>query len=250
MAKFEHDEQKRILARVQKCLNLGNDAGATEGERDNAMRMAHAILAKYNLSLAEVGAHGDAQERKEADGAEPRIDHSATFGAWPWALQVCMSVADLFFCTYLVSKGKSVHFGHHYFIGRQSNATTAALVAEFVVKSIYSEACKRMRKEGKGWPFIRAFCYGAMLSVRARVQQLKEDPVQVANGTTSSAPGTALVLANHYASEAEANRKYIVERWGGTVAGKRSRVKGFTEQGALQQGQAYGQSVSLNAQIK
>ena len=47
------DERNKILARVRKLLNLANNAAATEGERDNAMRMAHATLAKYNLSLAE-----------------------------------------------------------------------------------------------------------------------------------------------------------------------------------------------------
>jgi hypothetical protein len=43
-----------VLERVRKLLALGTNAGATEGERDNAMRMAHALLAKYNLDMAQV----------------------------------------------------------------------------------------------------------------------------------------------------------------------------------------------------
>lgn len=248
MAKYEADDTKRLMSRVQKLLNLANDAGASEGERDNAMRMAHAILAKHNLDLAACIATGR-EGQESADAAEPRVDHVATFGAWPWALQVCASIADLFFCSYLTSRGKSEHFGMHYFIGRTSNATTAALVAEFVVKSIRREALSRSRALGQGNAWLRAFCWGAQGVVRERVRQLKKDAAQQSTAP-SGAPGTALVLASVYDTEADANRQYVAKRWGGGVVAKRDRSRPVNDYGALQQGRAYGATVSLRPQIK
>ena len=65
---------EKIMARVKKMLTLAYDKGATEGERDNALRMAHKYLAKYNLDIAEVEASGD----KKAKG-EPRVEETSIF---------------------------------------------------------------------------------------------------------------------------------------------------------------------------
>lgn len=43
-----------ILEKVKKLLALAGNAGATEGERDNALRMAHGLLAKHNLDMADL----------------------------------------------------------------------------------------------------------------------------------------------------------------------------------------------------
>ena len=60
------EDKARALARVRKMLALANDAAATEGERENALRMAHATLAKYNLELAEAVERGDARVMLDA----------------------------------------------------------------------------------------------------------------------------------------------------------------------------------------
>jgi hypothetical protein len=46
-----------ILEKVKKLLALANDKGATEGERDNALRMAHGMLAKHNLDMSDLHRH-------------------------------------------------------------------------------------------------------------------------------------------------------------------------------------------------
>jgi len=54
-------------------LRLANDAGASEGERHNAMRMAHATLAKHNLDLASVeSAPGNEKLRAAAHSRRAR----------------------------------------------------------------------------------------------------------------------------------------------------------------------------------
>jgi hypothetical protein len=251
MAKYEMDDTKRLMSRVQKLLNLANDAGAAEGERDNAMRMAHAILAKHNLSMAEVEAN-DAEGQAALNAAEPRIDHVATFGAWPWATRTAQSVAELFFCSYLTSRGLRTAAGYHYFIGRQSNAITASLVAEYVVKSIRLEARRRRRTAMETAAFENAFCWGAMLAVHARVQALKKDAAQIAqpmnDGGRNVLPGTALVLASVYDTELQANRQFIATRWTKLRKGRAERMG--NDGNGLTQGREFGRSVSLNVQLK
>jgi len=44
----------KIIEKIQKLLALGSCTGATDGERDNALRMAHGLLLKHNLSMVKV----------------------------------------------------------------------------------------------------------------------------------------------------------------------------------------------------
>ena len=248
MARYETDEQKRLMARVQKMLNLANDAGATEGERDNAMRMAHALLAKHNLDLAQCMQQGGSGA-EAANAAEPRIEHTAVFGGWPWALQVNRQVAELFFCTYLVGRGRSANSVRHYFIGRTSNALTASYVAEFVVRSVYKEACREMRIRGEGMAYVRSFCWGAYEAVRKRVGALRAAATQ--ESASSATPGTALVLASHYDTEREANARFVAERYGANLVPRKGGRSGGTMQSeAYASGHSYGGTVSLSAQVK
>lgn len=44
----------KIINRVKKMMALANDPAASDGERENALRMSYAILAKYNLDMTDV----------------------------------------------------------------------------------------------------------------------------------------------------------------------------------------------------
>jgi Protein of unknown function (DUF2786) len=157
-------EQERILARVRKMLALANDAGATEHERDNAMRMAHSTLAKYNLDIALVEDAGGKVE------GEDRGVLRAVFYGRPWARQVANSVAELFFCSYICSTHKKAKMTQHCFVGRHSNAITAREMAAYLVGSIIKEA-RQFRTLGNA--ACRSFCIGAAVSIGQRVEALK-----------------------------------------------------------------------------
>lgn len=250
MAFYETDETKRIMSRVQKLLRLANDAGAAEGERDNAMRAVHAILAKYNLDLASIESVDSASGADTGSAVEPRIDHAAEFIGYPWARNICQSIGNLFFCRYLYStlRGGAGGKCRHYFIGRTSNAITAALVAEFVVKAVFREGAKLQRMQHENTAFHRSFAWGAANKIRARVNELKIDRKQVEQPTTATTTGTALVLASLYDTESKANDQYVLERWKKLGHGGRGG-KGADHGVAYQQGQAYGATVSLNPQL-
>lgn len=241
MPAYDPNDSTRLISRIRKMLALANDAGATEGERDTALRMAHALLAKHNLDLATITAT-DATPTSAA--IEPRTDTAVQFGGWPWARYVASSIAELFFCTYVCSAGRTRRTWNHYFIGRASNATTASLVAEFVVTSIYREAARRKRAEDEGNAFLRSFAWGAAFAIRQRVDALKRQPEPIPDAT----PGTALVLANLYDTEARANAQYVAKRWPVLKTARQGKSLGHRD--ALEQGRSYGASVSLNAQVR
>lgn len=234
-------DSKKILSRVQKMLNLANNAGATEGERDNAMRMAHSTLAKYNLNLADVD-EAKAEQKAQASG-EPREEHTTQFYGRPWARNVCQNIGKLFFCYYLYTSHKKATNVKHYFIGRHSNAITAALIAEFVVKSIMKEGNRQKREEMEGNPWLRTFCWGAAHRVKERVQKLMDSEDE----SSSSETGTALVLASYYQTETKANQVLVQTLY--PKLGKGRGGKGHQGGDAYSRGRTYGGSVSLNSQL-
>lgn len=234
---MEEAEKVKILRRVRKMLTLANDAGATEGERDNALRMAHATLAKYNLDLAQAEAAGQKVE-------EPRGMHCETFYGRPWARQVCQATAHLFFCEYIYTpafKGKDTR---HYFIGRESNSITAGEMARYLVESIQRESRRAARYEGAGNTYLRSFALGAASRIRERVVEI----IAASHSQATSGPGTAIVLASLYDLERERNDKEVAVRFPKLGNGRGGKGTGSLE--AHARGRIYGGSVSLQKQIR
>jgi hypothetical protein len=231
---------EKIKERVKKMLNLGRNSGATEGERDNAMRMAMAYLAKYNLDMAEVESH-QTQAEKDKSG-EPRTTHAHTFFGRPWARCAAIAIADMCFCAYLYRSAKLSKNTQHMFIGRTSNAVTAAYLAEYVVTSINNEGRKRQRQLGEPNPWFISFAWGAARAVQERVAELKR------SGDKPKSSGTDLVLANVYENERRANLEYQA------VAFPRVREglggKGITNAMAAMHGAAYGSTIKLDRQMR
>lgn len=85
--------EEKIINRIKKLMALAADPAASDGERDNALRMAHATMLKYNIDSAQV--QGQAQGPQEG-----RKINTAEFYGRPWAISLASSIADLFFCNY------------------------------------------------------------------------------------------------------------------------------------------------------
>lgn len=237
---LDEQTQNRVLARVRKMMALANDAAASEGERDNALRMAHATLAKYNLSMAAAEAAGQTPEEK-------RLGVPMESRSWDaWERRVAKSVAELFFCRYFYTLGNwdGIRI-KHMFIGKESNIYTAQEMAKYVIKSINTEAMRRAKAE-TGNPkgtFWRDFCKGAAQRIGERCHEL----LAAAEKSTERAPGTALVLASVYQSEKIANDHHLTVvmrvRLGRGAATRSPSTGGY---GA---GREFGGRVSLNRQV-
>lgn len=221
-----------IIGKIKKLLALANDAGATEGERDNALRMAHGLITKHNLDMQEVLSHGATLEE--------RLDYANTALGMLWCRSISQSVAKLFFCKYYYCQHKQSDKVNHHFVGKASNATTAAMMAEYVNASIVKECRKRFK--GDLTPEARAFGVGASDRIRERVAEMAK--AENIEGVSSS---TAIVVRDIYKTELEANEAFLKSAGVELVTSKRrSRSVNLD---AYASGKDFGNSIGLNNQV-
>lgn len=228
---------EKLINRVKKMMALANDPAASDGERENALRMSYAILAKYNLSLSDVEGNptGPQEARKQAKGE---------FYGRPWAVSVSSSVAKLFFCKYYYTTlGKNQ--ARHTFTGLESNVLSAEEVARSLVESIRMESNRRMRREGQNATWRRSFATGATFKIQERVRELMSGTAALEGVST----GSALVLVNLRASERKANELFLVEQ-GVKLTVRKSRASSNLQSDAYSQGRTFGSSLNLSATKK
>lgn len=220
-------EQDKIIDRVRKMMALANNDGATEGERENALRMSYALLAKHNLTI------DDLQEVEERCAEFLDSVHAA------WARQIANAIAKLFFCNYYISypNGKI----RHNFVGKASNAMTASLISDYVMRSVRREASRMSTASGHGTAWKTSFCKGAMYKIIERCKAMR------AEQETAPVTGTGLMVIDVYKSETLANDEFIKKSLGRALATANSRMHGAGI--GYHEGQAYGAKVSLNAQV-
>lgn len=234
--KYDENTQ-RALERVRKMLALANDAAATEGERDNALRMAHATLAKYNLSLAEASSTPNDRGQGVLSLRSP-----------PWARTVANAVATLFFCEYFFIKIRGDQRVKHFFIGRLANTTTAMELTAFVIKSIQNESGKRRRVLGADGKWQTAFIKGAAHKVYFRCQELRQQAEDASR--MEAVPGRSLVLASVYATELSANQDWLAKAgWKIKYGNPRQESISSSSYGGYVAGTEYGAGISLNRQV-
>jgi len=223
---------EKIINRIKKMLALANDLAATEGEREAALRAAYSTMTKYNIGMATVAQHG---------APEARIDFDNQSFSWMWAKQVNGIIGKLFFCKVLIGRKINGTQVEYHFIGKESNAMTAAVMADWIVKSILKEG-RKLYKENTS-PGMRAFAMGAMARLGTRVDELiKQEQAQ-------ATPGTALVLVDLYRTEETANDEFVNERYG-ELRKSRSVAKGKLDRTAFEAGLNYGDSINLNKQVE
>lgn len=222
-----NNEQQKIIDRVRKMMALANNDGASEGERENALRMSYALLAKYNLTV------DDLQEVEERVHEFLDSVHAA------WSRQIANAIAKLFFCNYYVShpNGKI----RHNFVGKASNAVTASLISDYVMRSVRREAGRQAAAGGYSNAWKLGFCKGAMNNIIRRCKEMR------AEQETTPVAGTSLAVIDLYKSEQAVNEAFIRKMLGrdlGTSKGvmKKATV-GFVE------GVTYANKINLNAQV-
>lgn len=228
--------EEKIIGRVKKMLALANDSGASEGERDNALRMAYNLIAKYNLSMSSIESHGE----------ESRVDESGSFRGQPWVVSVVNSVAQLFFCKYYFVKKKGMNYDHH-FVGKDSNAVTARYMAEFVVTSIIAQGRKESRKVGEASAWRRSFFMGAADRIQSRIREMK-DEASASNKADVASGGTSLVLSSVYDSEKEANEAWL-ESQGVRLRSRKITTKAAAHRDGYASGDSFGKTIQLNRQV-
>lgn len=225
---------ENIIQKVKKMLDLAENDAATEGERENALRMAWAYIRKHNLDMDEVKSH--TQE-------ETREDLSDEFYGRPWAKQLCKAVASMFFCKYYTSWTRNKNYTRHHFVGKTSNAVTAQLLSMYLISSIRKEAGKQMRAKGEGASYRNSFSLGASTDLRNRIYQLLKDKPAEDSGT-----GTSLVLVDVQKAELEANEAFLKTQ-GVSLVTSKATLRGASDWGAYTNGVGFAKGLSLNTQV-
>lgn len=228
-------EQTRVLARIRKMLALARDAAATEGERDNALRMAHATMVKHNLDMLEVGA--------QAVQNDPRGEHQEVYLGKLWARHINQAIAELFFCTYffrlIPGSNGPAEKNRHCFVGKRSNAMMAIEVSRYIVECTNREATRAQREVGGGFNYHRSFCLGVAIKIHERCQTLRAEGILTTD--VPQGPGTAMILASLYQRERQANEE-LTEAMG-LRTGRAGKNSGNSE--AMTKGKNYGATVNL-----
>ncbi len=240
------EDMDKVIGRVKKMLALAHDTAASEGERDNALRMAHATLAKHNLSLAEAVAHGGKDE--------DRLKLAFFADGGPWARRCVDAVGGLFFCYYVYISRRAPGQGGkitHFYVGKEANVITAIELSQFVIGSIWKESACFARVNGLGGRERWSFAKGASEQISHRCRQLREAAkAQTAEGVgANQAPGTALVLASLYTQEREANKAQYLALTGRPPKEARAAQERDPALGALLAGRDYGKTISLQRQV-
>lgn len=229
-------EEERVIAKVRKLIALAECAAASEGERETALRQAHAMLAKANLDMSSV----------TAGGQDDRTDGSIQTNKRPWIRHLAHAVGELLFCRYFFSTAGSAD--QHHFIGRKDNVTTAREMVTYLVQSIRAEARKQFPSDSA---YRTSFAKGATSRIFQRCLALRAEAEKASSAApTQTTTGTSLVLASVYQQEAEANAKYLEDKLKiELVASKNKERDSTVRTGAYSAGRAYGDRVSLNKQI-
>lgn len=224
--------EEKILDRVRKLLALANDERGNETERETALRQAHAMLSKHGLDLAAVEAH----EREKLD---PRGRFQTEGWSMGWTRQVRQSIARLFMCVYVVGGKVNGTKERAYFIGRESNATTAMYMSTYVIENILKEG-RRLYKHNLS-PETRSFAQGCASRLRQRVHEMIAAKAKEADAT----PGNAIALVALAQLEEDANREFM-SSWATKTMRSRSVA---VDSGAYAAGRAHGDRIGLNLQM-
>jgi hypothetical protein len=222
---------KIVHEKIQKILELAR-RGGTEAEADTAMRKALELLAKHNLSMADISAQ---DEREQLN--EKWIDAKRAY----WHRYIWSGIAKLYFCTYfrqswLDQMGKRKM--RHVIVGRESNVSTVKEIAQYLI-ALGDELAKGT---GGDTIFRNSFKagYASRISQRAR-QQVREAKERLIDSDT----GSNLPVANLYALTTQENEHFLKRR--GIVLEYSRYAPSYGDGDGYRAGQAAGQSVSLSS---
>jgi hypothetical protein len=246
----ENDCEK-MLDRVRKLMALAGN-NPNEAEAQAAANKAAALLAEYNLTLADV-------EAKEGD--EFVIEQDLMTSSYPWRRQIANAVAHLYFCRYFyqpVKKGKS-KYDIHCFAGAPHNVQVAKMMFDYLhraVDRLANEGSRRLPKKQQS-PYrvsFRATCTNRIAQrIYERIQEAKAGHMK-SETTGSNLPALASLYDTLGAQvERQLNDKIRLKK--PTDKDNKRAQKQFEKNarrdilGAIE-GEEAGNNVSLNQQVE
>ena len=211
----------RIIAKIQKLLELGARSKGNEEEAALAMAKAQELLAQYNLDMAVV------REAQVAGGVQPdkpkreerKINKSAQYD---WQKELWKTLADCNFCWHFVQtfdekvgktrdgRQKYTRVKRHVVLGAVENVTMVNMMGEYLCDTIerllpWTDNKVRLSREAISW---RAGC-ATRLRKRLLDQLWERRKNMHANKPDGTSSETGLMLCNVETAEYIANYDFM-----------------------------------------
>ena len=217
-----------IIQKIRKLLALAQN-NKNANERDVAMQFAMDMLAKHNLSIAEIAQAGSAGPGDVKVGefeSDIRLER--------WTKDICSAVCQLYYCDYYSTEAFTLNYAVRtvpVFIGTKENIAVAVELANYLIKSVRKESNAaygdaRLR---------RSFRQGAARRIYERAIE-----IIAAEKRQGASTGTSLVVVRNKLESA--NQNYLSTLKLTYTSPRVSYIDG----NAYSQGQEFGDSVGLN----
>jgi hypothetical protein len=242
---MQQNDQERVIEKIKKLLAVVNSTATGNGvehEQETAMRQAHALLAKHNLTMGDV--LDEKEDRDLAVIAEEFPD--------PYRRVIAIAAANLFFCKFYWEQVPGKQKYKFCFVGLESNAETAKHMCIYLIQSVSRESDRQRKEQGTSAGWGTTFRNAAATRIAARCAAIRADAEADQTLNQSAIPGAsnsrALTLVSHYENESKANDDFIEKILGINLKTKKLGGK-LLDGGAAAKGDAYGRKVSLNKQV-
>lgn len=230
------DSRGNIIDKIQALLAKVPERGATEAEAASALEMAHKLLLKHNLTMAEVEEvelPGESQVVEEHDRAMA-ADGTPRRGAGGWQAVLAASVGHHFFVRVLSGRGTLI------FVGRRDNVATVQELNRWLVKQVARLALDACHEDGREARYEKTWLRSCRLGIVSRINERLAE--LVAQQAAQDVQIRALVVRYD-----EENEQYIRDRFG--RVGKGTAGSGL-HHGGYAAGQEVGDRVSLSPESR
>lgn len=221
-----------VIDKIRKLLARGDEARNDNApEREIAMRHAHALLAKHGLTLTDVGDEDSRGQLGRLGRQECGLSTKFVWEAGVWS-----QIAKLNGCK-IVRKGGNAR--GVWVIGRELRGEVVKSMARYCVDSIIAEA----RRQGFT---LAGFGYGAWGGIAQQVDRILADMEAGRLDGEAVSTCTALVLVSQHKNALVEAQRVTAEFFPNLRKGRGGSTRDHSGYSA---GKAYGERISLNAQV-
>lgn len=174
-------ETDKITKKIKSLLSLAGN-NPNENERNEAFQKAQSLLARHNLTMAQINFHDFEGEPINTLQLDVKVE--------PWRTLVLDAVSKIYYIDYYFSSGvrPSGFNKRRWFVlvGTDTNIMTAKEIFSWLALAIKKEATRQYPESSYGIQstrkaLIRSFCYGAAKSLIATANAIKKEELEALN---------------------------------------------------------------------
>lgn len=166
--------KEKILDKVRKLLALSEDQGASEGEIENALRMAQQLMMKHNIDSGEINI-------SPLDIGEDLIDSHFKHGEakfWLWNLLTIIGKGHN--CTVFKKGYKDNYFYRIVGFNEDRIIVKSLFEATYpLIRNLYNQRWKESSKNTSKGIFIRSYIDGFLLGLNRKLQADKKEFLKI-----------------------------------------------------------------------